>query len=106
MSNVIDFLEGLGHDAQLRYTTGSELERVLESADIEPALRMAILTENRRQMEALLGAKANVCCMVHVPDDDDEEEEDDSQEDEDDSQRKGDELMSYQFAARRVLTQG
>ena len=36
MSNVIDFLERLGQDAQLRHATGIELEQALTRAGIEP----------------------------------------------------------------------
>jgi hypothetical protein len=99
MGNVIDFLERLGQDAQLRYATGGEVDEALQQAQIDPAVRAAILADDRHQLEALLGAQPNVCCMVHVPDD--EEDEDDDQDDSDDD-TEDDESTSRQSTFRRV----
>lgn len=67
MSNVIDLLERMGQDGQLRYAGGTELEQVLIRADIDPALRRAICAASQAQLEAVLGAASNVCCMVQHP---------------------------------------
>jgi hypothetical protein len=75
MSNVIDFLERLGQDAQLRHATSTEVEQALTHAQIDPALRAAVLSGDQRALEARLGAKSNVCCMVFVPKDDGDQEE-------------------------------
>jgi hypothetical protein len=105
MTNVIDFLERLGQDARLRYASAEELDRVLIGAQIDPALRAALLGEDQRQLEALLGAATNVCCMVHAPEDDEEETEDDEGEEEDDGDDQGDEdLKSRQSASRRAAS--
>jgi len=104
MSNIVDFLERLGRDAQLRYAASAEVEEALLRAQIAPALRAALLAEDSRRLEALLGVKANVCCMVHVPDDDDdddEDEEDDDQDDSDDDQ-EDDKPTSRRSVFRRV----
>ena len=90
MSNIVDFLERLGRDAQLRYAASAEVEEALLRAQIAPALRAALLAEDSRRLEALLGVKANVCCMVHVPDDDDDDDDDDDEDEEDDDQDDGD----------------
>jgi len=75
MSNVIGFLERMGQDAQLRYATSNEVERALRQAEIDPALQAAILGGDQHRMEVLLGAKTNVCCMVHAPENDDDAEQ-------------------------------
>lgn len=104
MTNVIDFLERLGQDARLRYASAEELDRALISAQIDPALRAALLGEDQRQLEALLGAATNVCCMVHAPEDDEEEAEDDEHEEEDDGDQEDEELKSRQSASRRAAS--
>ena len=84
MSNVIDFLERFGQDADLRYATSEMMEEALRGAGIDPALRAAILGKDQRALEALLGAVPNVCCTTHKEDEEEEEtEEDDEDEDED-----------------------
>jgi hypothetical protein len=44
--NVIDFLERFGQDAELRYAKREALEEALQSAGLEPAVRVAILGNN------------------------------------------------------------
>lgn len=106
MPNLIDFLETLGRDARLRYATSSELELALARADIEPALRAALLGEDRRILESLLGAQANVCCVIHAPDEDEETPEDDDPGDgeDDGDEKEDDESRSHRSALRRVAT--
>jgi hypothetical protein len=83
MSNVIDFLERMGQDAQLRHASKSEVELALADAEIDPELHAAILAGDQAQMEVLLG-HVNVCCMVQPgkEDDDEDTEEGPSREDE------------------------
>ena len=84
MSNVIDFLERFGQDADLRYATSEMMEEALRGAGIDPALRAAILGKNQQTLEALLGAVPNVCCVTHKEDEEEETEEDDEEEDDED----------------------
>jgi hypothetical protein len=72
MSNFMEFLEQMGQDAQLRYATNDELEQALTRAQIEPAVRAAVLAGDRRQLEMLLGATANTFCGVLVPEGDED----------------------------------
>jgi hypothetical protein len=84
VSNVIDFLERFGQDADLRHAPSDALAEALKSAGIDPELRAAILGNDQRTLEALLGADTNVCCMTHKEDEEEEpEEEEDEDEDED-----------------------
>ena len=84
MSNVIDFLQRLGQDADLRRARRTALELALAETGIDPALRDALLRAEQRRLESLLGADANVCAMSPGKKEDDEEEEDDEDFDEDD----------------------
>ena len=81
MSNVIDFLERFGRDAELRHASDEDVEAALKQAGIEPAVRLAIVGKDQRALEQLLGADTNVCCLIDKPDE--EEEDDDVEEDED-----------------------
>ncbi len=73
MSNVIDFLERLGQDADLRYAAHPELDRAMQEAQMSPEIRAALINGDQCSLEKLLGASANVCCMIHVPLREDEE---------------------------------
>lgn len=105
MSNVIDFLERMGQDAKLRYAVGEEFETALAAADIDPAVRAALVDADRSRLEALLGASANVCCMVQKPDPDEgeglDEDEDDDDLDDDDEDK---DTKSQQSVARRAAS--
>jgi hypothetical protein len=83
VSNVIDFLERFGGDAQLRHASEDEVDVELKLAGIEPGLRAAIVSKDQSELERLLGANTNVCCMVNAPEEEEEEEEEDDDEDED-----------------------
>jgi hypothetical protein len=90
MASVVDCLDRIGRDAELRYATAEEIERVLAAAQVEPAVRSALL-DNGSQLEDLLGARANLCCLVRPPSEEPEEEEEpdddtDDEEEEDDGE--------------------
>jgi len=72
MSNSMEFLVQMGQDAQLRHATNDELEQALTRAQIEPAVRAAVLAGDRRRLEALLGAAGNTFCGIYVPEDDED----------------------------------
>jgi hypothetical protein len=74
VSNVIDFLQRLGQDADLRHAPRTALELALAEAGIDPALREALLG----------GANTNVCVMSPGKKEEDEEEEEDDFEDDED----------------------
>ena len=96
MSNVIDFLQRLGQDADLRHAPRAALELALGEADIDPALREALLGADQRKLESLLGADTNVCAMIapgkkEEDEEEDEDEEDDEDEDDDEDEFEDDE---------------
>ena len=85
MSEVIDFLEKVGQDARLRYAGTPELAKALAESSVTPAERLALLAGDGKGLEALVGAQANVCCIVapgKEEEEEEEEEEDDEEEDE------------------------
>ena len=92
MSNVIDFLQKLGQDADLRHAPRTALEVALAEANIDSALREALLGADQRKLETLLGADTNVCAMISPgkKEDDEEEDEDDFEDDEDDEDEDDD----------------
>lgn len=96
MSNVIDFLERLGQDAQLRHASDDQLERALVNAQIDPEVRDAILMRDQRRLESLLGTNPNVCCMIIAPAREEDDEFEEEKKDEDDS---SDEERAVRLAA-------
>jgi hypothetical protein len=91
VSNVIDFLQRLGQDADPRHAPRTALELALAEADIDPALREALLGADQRKLESLLGADTNVCAMSPGKKEDDEEEDEDEDDFEDDEDEDDDE---------------
>jgi hypothetical protein len=91
VSNVIDFLNTLGQDADLRHASRQELELALEAAGIDPALRAALLGSDQRKLENLLGANTNVCAMIAPGRKEDEEEDEDDFDEDDDEDEDEDE---------------
>jgi hypothetical protein len=83
VSNVIDFLERFGRDAELRDASVEAVDEAMRAAGIDPSVRLAIAGKDQSALERLLGADTNVCCMVNAPDEEEEEEDDEDEEDED-----------------------
>ncbi|KKL02620.1 hypothetical protein EIK76_16215 [Rheinheimera mesophila] len=69
MSTVISLLEKMGQDASLRY---ADKKTVTEQLD--PALAAAILAGDQRQLEAMLGAKNKIVCMIYAAEEDEEQD--------------------------------
>jgi hypothetical protein len=78
MTDVIDFLERMGQDAQLRHASQDEVELALTSAEIAPELQTAILAKDQAKIESLLG-QAPLCGMF-LPGQEEEEEGDEDEE--------------------------
>jgi hypothetical protein len=84
MSSIIDFLERMGSEAQLRDASPEELERALSETEIEAPLRTAILNKDTSELQALL-RQVPLFGIQSAPD---EDEDDDEDEDEDDKTGK------------------
>jgi len=72
--DVIDFLESMGQDAQLRHASQDEMGRALASAEIDPELRVAILAKDEQELQALLG-QVPFCCLINPAKPGEEQEE-------------------------------
>jgi hypothetical protein len=92
VSNVIDFLQRLGQDADLRHAPRTALEQALAEAGIDPALREALLGADQRKLESLLGVDTNVCAMISPGKKEEEEEDEDDFEDDEDEDEDEDEF--------------
>ena len=98
MSNVIDFLERVGQDAQLRQGSQNEMELAMTRAQIDPELQAAIVAKDQSLLEMLLG-QGILCCMQMPGKEDEDEDEDES------PSRDGDEASAY-FASHAVASVG
>lgn len=98
MTDVIDFLERMGQDAQLRHASQDEVERALTSAEMAPALQAAILARDLAQLESLLG-QAPVCVCLFPG----KEEEEEGDEDEETPSREPDEDSRHSGLRAEIL---
>lgn len=90
MSDVIDFLEHMGQDAQLRHALQDEVELALTSAEIAPELRAAILANDPAQLETLLG---HVPACGYLLPGEEPAEEDEGDEDEENPSKEPDNVL-------------
>lgn len=101
MRTFIDFLENIGQDARLRYSEPQQLAPLLARAGIEPAVQSALLSEDVQQLQALLGARQNLCCLIEKPEREDEDE-DDEEEEEDDEDEESQSRLSIASRERQA----
>lgn len=78
MSDVIDFLERMGQDAQLRHASRDDVELAMADVQIEPALREAILAKNSAQLKAVLGEDPPPIQTAEEPKEEEEEAEEEA----------------------------
>jgi hypothetical protein len=65
MSNVIDFLERMGQDADMRHASAGDLLKMLEDAAVNFDSHAAIASRDEVALAAVLGAESKLCCMVY-----------------------------------------
>lgn len=82
MSNVIDFLERMGRDGQLRHASTEDMAGALEVARIDPQLAAAILARDSALVESLLGNSKIYCALIPGKQDEEEEGEGEGEGDE------------------------
>src|ERR1700730_14657327 len=75
VSAIIDFLERMGRDAPLRGASATDIQDALIQAGLPSNLWTVISSLEPGALESLVGARANVCCLIFNPDKEDEEEE-------------------------------
>ncbi len=72
MADVIEFLERMGRDAQLRHAPEAVLEQAMRDAQMSPRTRDALTRGDRAEIEAVIGAESDACCAVSAPEPDGE----------------------------------
>lgn len=65
LSDIIDFMERMGGDAQLSQASNDELAVALSATDVAPELQSAVLAGDAQRLGALLGTKP--ACMLVAP---------------------------------------
>lgn len=75
MSKVVDLLEKIGQSSRLQGLSGEQLAQELSQAGLDPAVQAAIVQQRARQLEQLIGASTNVCCLVNAPQDDEPDQQ-------------------------------
>jgi hypothetical protein len=78
MSDVVDFLEKLGSEAQWRNASQEELEAALAESDIATPERLAILAGDAAQLQVLMHQPQPFSILV--PPDEEEGDEDEENE--------------------------
>jgi hypothetical protein len=101
VSNIIDFLERMGADAQLRGASPIELEAALIQAGLGSAQWIGMVGMNQRQLESLLGARSNVCCLIVAPDEEQKPEEEEEEPEEEDGDEENDDKVKSRDRVRR-----
>jgi hypothetical protein len=85
--DVIDFLESMGQDAQLRYASSEEVAATLAGQPMDSKLRDVLLAKDAQGLGVMLG-KEPFCCYINPAKED--EGEDDKDEGEEDDKGEGD----------------
>jgi hypothetical protein len=67
VSEIIDFLEKLGQDSQLRHAGCGAIRAALATARIDKVAAVAILAGDERALAMHLAAPSEVCCLIFVP---------------------------------------
>lgn len=80
MSNVIEFLEKLGQDAQLRDASQEELAEALAKAQVDAPFCSAILAKDASQLQDLLGLRPMFYVQMPAEEEEEEDEEENDEE--------------------------
>src|SRR5690242_2723011 len=75
MADIIEFLERMGQDAQLRHASEAVLEQAMRDAQMSPRAAAALRVGDRAEIEAVIGAESDICCLVWAPEPDTEEKQ-------------------------------
>ncbi|MHA6204971.1 hypothetical protein ACXU4B_11140 [Dyella soli] len=89
MSDVIELLERMGADAELRHATSEELAQVVADTQVDAALGAAIIARSTAELYALLHQGPMFHVQTNPGKEEEEEEEEGDEEEEKPSQRKG-----------------
>jgi hypothetical protein len=65
MNNVLQLLQNIGENAALRQLTDSQLEKVVNPLNLDPAVQQAIYQQDDIKLAQLLHANNKIVCMIH-----------------------------------------
>ena len=105
VSAIIEFLERMGRDASLRGAAATEIQDALIQAGLPSDLWTVISNPEPGELESLVGARANVCCLIYSPDKEDEEEEEEEEppeEEDEEEEVKDDKVKKSLDRVRRI----
>lgn len=85
MSVVIQLLEKMGQNSELRYADAGQLAQLM--ADTDPKLVAAVTAGNQQAIEALLNVRSNVVCGVFPADEPQDDQPSDDEDGKDNIQR-------------------
>ncbi len=88
MSDVIELLERMGADAQLRHASQEELADAVAQTQVDAAVGAAILARSTDEIYALLHQKPMFHVQMDPGREDEEEEEEEGDEEEKPSQKR------------------
>jgi hypothetical protein len=80
MLNVIDFLERVGQDAQLRHASKDDVELALANTHIDQGMQAAILAGDQSRLKALLECAPLMSMQFPGKEDEEEDEDEDTEE--------------------------
>jgi len=63
----LNFLENIGRSAKLRHASPEQLQVAMGGEQIAPAMQLAILNQDRVQVEMLLDARNKIYCALMTP---------------------------------------
>jgi hypothetical protein len=72
VSNVVDALERMGREAQLRHAEGATLALALAHSGLDAPAQAAILSRDVTALRSLLGVQGNAIGLVYAPQDEEE----------------------------------
>ncbi|HEX5793090.1 MAG TPA: hypothetical protein VFY01_07405, partial [Rheinheimera sp.] len=64
MQNIINLLDKIGSNAELRLLNGEALATVLNPLDLDEAVQNAILARDNAALETLLNTRNKIVCAV------------------------------------------
>jgi hypothetical protein len=64
MNNVLQLLQNIGENAALRQLTDSQLEKVVNPLNLDPAVQQAIYQQDDIKLAQLLHANNKIVCMI------------------------------------------
>lgn len=105
VSAIIEFLERMGRDGLLRGAAATEIQDALIQAGLPSDLWTVISNPEPGELESLVGARANVCCLIYSPDKEDEEEEEEEEppeEEDEEEEVKDDKVKKSLDRVRRI----